>query len=151
MFFIKASVKDRIERLSFVITEPESSFLTRLDQYLTARSYKLMDIGDGAGITYEGLVAPSWFMAVFLTSLAAGGFLCLGLVLNYIYNINWFLGLAVLSPLAGLFYWKKSERLEQVIFTVQDKVEPKTFAITGHRDELHILKQSLQLKPIEID
>ena len=83
MFFIKASVKDRIEKISFAITEPEETFLAKLDRYLIGRAYKLVDISDTTGVTYEGLVAPSWFMAIFLTSLAAGGFLCLGLVLNY--------------------------------------------------------------------
>jgi hypothetical protein len=151
MFFIKASVKARIEQLSFVIDEPEDSFLTKLDQYLTARSYKLIDISDNTGVTYEGLVAPSWFMAVFLSSLAASGFLCLGLVLNYIFTASWFLGLVVLAPLAGLFYWKKSERPEQIVFAVKQQADHQTFTITGHRDELHILEQSLQLKPIEID
>ncbi len=151
MFFIKASVKDRIEQISFAITEPEEAFLAKLDQYLLDRAYKLVDISDNTGVTYEGLVAPSWFMAIFLTSLAAGGFLCLGLVLNYIFTSNWFLGLAVLAPLAGLFYWKKSERLEQIIFVSKDQANGKTFSLTGHRDELKILERSLKIQPVEAD
>jgi Cofactor assembly of complex C subunit B len=160
MFFIKASVKDRIEKISFAITEPEEAFLAKLDQYLVDRAYKLVDISDTTGVTYEGLVAPSWFMAIFLTSLAAGGFLCLGLVLNYIFTSNLFLVLAILAPLAGLFYWKKSERLEQIVFIATESI-PKNFqreqangkmlSLTGHRDELKILERSLNIQPTEVD
>ncbi len=151
MFFIKASVKDRIEQISFAITEPEETFLAKLDRYLIDRAYKLVDISDSTGVTYEGLVAPSWFMAIFLTSLAAGGFLCLGLVLNYIFSSSLFLGLAVLAPLAGLFYWKKSERLEQIIFVTKEQANGKIFILTGHRDELKILETNLKIQPIEVD
>jgi hypothetical protein len=146
MFFIKASVKDRIEQLSFAISEPEEAFLAKLDRYLIARSYKLIDISDNTGVTYEGLVAPSWFMAIFLSGLAATGFLCLGLVLNYILTSSWFLGLAILAPLAGWFYWQKSARPEQIIFAVKEQANRQTFTITGHRDELHILEKSLELQ-----
>ncbi len=154
MFFIKASVKDRIEQISFAITEPEEIFLAKLDQYLTNRAYKLVDISDTAGVTYEGLVAPSWFMAIFLTLLATGGFLCLGLVLNYILTSNLFLGLAILAPLAGIFYWKKSERLEQIVFVAtkkdqEDQANDRMFILTGHRDELKILERSLKIQPVE--
>ena len=151
MFFIKASVKDRIEQISFAITEPEEAFLAKLDRYLIDRAYKLVDISDNTGVTYEGLVAPSWFMAIFLTSLAAGGFLCLSLVLNYIFNSSLFFGLAALAPLAGLFYWKKSERLEQIIFVVKVQANGRMFNLTGHRDELKILERSLKIQPIEVD
>jgi Cofactor assembly of complex C subunit B len=156
MFFIKASVKDRIEQMSFAITEPEEAFLAKLDRYLVDRAYKLIDISDTTGVTYEGLVSPSWFMATFLTSLAAGGFLCLGLVLNYIFNSSLFLGLAILAPLAGLFYWKKSERLEQIIFATtkeapEEQANGKIFSLTGHRDELKILERSLNIKSVEAD
>jgi hypothetical protein len=151
MFFIKASVKARIEQLAFAINEPEEAFLAKLDQYLTGRSYQLIDISDNTGVTYEGLVAPSWFMAVFLSGLAASGFLCLGLVLNYIFTSSWFLGLVVFAPLAGWFYWQKSARPEQIIFAVKQQTDHQTFTITGHRDELHILEQSLQITPIDVD
>jgi hypothetical protein len=154
MFFIKASVKDRIEKLSFTLTEPEESFLAKLDQYLIDRAYKLIDISDTTGVTYEGLVAPSWFMAIFLTSLAAGGLLCLGLVLNYIFTSNWFLGLAALAPLAGLFYWKKSERLEQIVFATTEAAKSqangKIFILTGHRDELRILERNLRIQSTDV-
>jgi Cofactor assembly of complex C subunit B len=156
MFFIKASVKDRIEKISFAINEPEEAFLVKLDQYLVERAYKLVDISDNTGVTYEGLVAPSWFMAIFLTSLAAGGLLCLGLVLNYAFTSNLGLGLAVLAPLAGLFYWRKSERLEQIIFVATEKlpeaqVNDRMFSLTGHRDELKILERSLKIRPVEVN
>jgi Cofactor assembly of complex C subunit B len=156
MFFIKASVKDRIEKISFAIDKPEKDFLAELDQYLAGRAYRLVDISDTTGVTYEGLVAPSWFMAIFLTSLAAGGFLCLGLVLNYIFTSNLFLALAIFAPLAGLFYWRKSERLEQIVFVATEKdhgeqANGKVFSLTGHRDELKILERSLKIRPAETD
>jgi Cofactor assembly of complex C subunit B len=151
VFFIKASVKARIEQLSFVLTEPEAEFLPKFDRYLVDRAYRLVDVSDQTGVVYEGAVAPSWFMAVFLSSLAAGGFLCLGLVLSYLLPAigNLWLLLGLLAPLAGFFYWRKSARPEQVKLAVKDEQSQKIVTITGHRDELAILGKTLAVQPLE--
>jgi Cofactor assembly of complex C subunit B len=151
LFFIKAAVKDRIERLTFALVEPEADFLPKLDRYLVERAYRLVDVSDIHGVTYEGMVSPSWFMAIFLTSLAAIGFMCLGLVGSYLLpNLGYYcLLLGLLAPIAGWFYWQRSARPEQVIFAVELGQGQKIATITGHRDELHILEKSLGVSALE--
>jgi hypothetical protein len=151
MFFIKASVKDRIESLSFALTEPEADFLPKFDKYLVDRAYRLVDISDRTGVTYEGSVAPSWFMAIFLSALAGAGFLCLGLVGSYLWPAVGFRFLlsGLLAPIAGWFYWQNSARPEQVTLAVEQGRGEKIVTITGHRDELHILEKSLAVQALE--
>lgn len=153
-FFIRASVKDRTEQLTFVSDSPEDSILEELQTYFDRRSYRVATV-DAADrqVTFEGFVRPSWFLAIFLTFLAAVGMLCLGLVLSMLLpqGGNLFLGLIVLSPLAGVFYWKNAGRTEQVRLKVEPNpdTEPREsqnlITVTGHRDELAVLKQNLGL------
>jgi len=98
-------------------------------------------------VTVIGMVSPSVFMAVFLSSLALVGFACLALILAVLLP-GWgtvAFGLVLLSPLAGVFYWKKSSRPEEVTF----KAEPVTtsefntkLTVQGHRDELAELRNA---------
>jgi Cofactor assembly of complex C subunit B len=150
IFFIKASVKDRIESLSFALTEPEEDFLPKFDRHLVQRAYHLVDVSDITGVTYEGSVAPSWFMAIFLSSLAAIGFLCLGLVGSYLLPaIGYrFLLLGLLAPIAGWFYWQHSARPEQVTLAVEQGSGQRIVTITAQRDELHILEKSLAVQAL---
>jgi hypothetical protein len=150
-FFIRASVKERTEQLSFFVTEPIDAFLPKIQSHLTGRSYRLLTVSEDAGVTYEGFVNPSWFMAVFLTSLAAGGFLCLGLMMSYWLPAigNWFLALTILAPGAGIFYWKKAARPEQVKLKLADQNDRTMVTVTGHRDELSVLEKALAIEPLK--
>jgi membrane protein implicated in regulation of membrane protease activity len=89
-------------------------------------------------------------MAIFLTALAAGGLLCLGLILSFWVPVvgNWFLALVVFAPLAGFFYWQKSARLEQVKLQVANRDGRTVVTVTGHRDELSILEKSLAIQAV---
>jgi Flp pilus assembly protein TadB len=148
-FFIKASVKDRTESLELSVTESEMELLPKLEQYFRDRAYRIASVDAQTSIvTFEGLVAPSKFLAVFLTLLAAGGIACLALVLAIIWPQIGFLFLVLLTiaPLAGWFYWQRSERNEQVLL----KLEPQTptmtrIELTGHRDELANFRSELKL------
>lgn len=153
-FFIRASVKDRTEQEKLIAQEPEESLLARLQQYFDERAYRVAAVDAATNqVTFQGFVRPSWFLAIFLTLLAACGILCLSLVLSFLYPTftNFFLGLVILAPIAGVFYWKKAGRSEQVSLTVESLPTAKTgqqtlLTVTGHRDELAQLKQSLHLK-----
>ncbi|KPQ37036.1 MAG: Protein of unknown function (DUF3529) [Phormidesmis priestleyi Ana] len=112
------------------------------------------------GTTLVGMVSPSVFLAVFLSVLAAVGFTCLSLVVATLFPSwgGWLLALVAASPLAGVFYWKKSNRPETVIFRVDaldmpsgsDGVQtpPNTqkwcskLTVKGHRDELADLERA---------
>ncbi|MFB2876608.1 MULTISPECIES: cofactor assembly of complex C subunit B [Floridanema] len=151
-FFIRASVKDRTQVIQLMSTEPTDSLLAQLQQYFTQRSYKVVAIDATQNqVTFAGFVRPSWFLAVFLTFLAAIGILCLVLVLSFLFpQIGLlFLGLELLSPIAGMFYWQKAGRQEQVSLKLESAATESTqetqnlITVTGHRDELSVLRETL--------
>lgn len=152
-FFIRASVKDRTERLILASQESESELLPKLERYFSDRSYRLKAVNpDTNTVTFEGLVSPSWFLAIFLSLLAVCGSLCLSLVLATLFPQvgNLFLLLILVAPLAGWFYWQQAERLEQVSFSLEPASNHNLGMMTaieviGHRDELAIFQSELKL------
>jgi Cofactor assembly of complex C subunit B len=163
VFFIRASTKDRIQIAKLLSTQPEPSLLEQLQQYFTQRAYRLTAVDAATQqITFEGFVQPSVFLAVFLTVLAAVGTLCLSLVLSMALP-SWgqiFPALVLLSPLAGVFYWRKSARPEKVLLRVETVSEPSAennaenrsvLTVTAHRDELAELQRTLRLQTLETE
>ena len=153
-FFIKASVKDRTQTVKLIANIEADSLLNQLQDYFRNRAYRLaaLDAAENQ-LTFEGFVRPSWFLAVFLSFLAACGLLCLALALSMVFpqQDQLFLGLVLLSPLAGLFYWQKAGRPERVSVELESVTNdgPKTksaIAVTGHRDELTVLQRTLNLQ-----
>jgi len=170
-FFIRASTKDRIEIMRFGSAQAAEPLQQEVLNYFRGRAYhSLAELKSGAAapkgnavsantaddatdaVTVIGMVSPSVFMAVFLSSLALVGFACLALIVAVLLP-SWgpvAFGLVVLSPLAGVFYWRKSSRPEEVTF----KVEPATdsgvnaggfktkLTVQGHRDELAELRNA---------
>lgn len=155
LFFIRASVKDRTQQVQLMAEVSKTSLLTQLQDYFTQRAYQITAIDpQQQQITFEGFVRPSWFMAIFLSILAAFGFLCLGLLLSFLYPplTPLFLALIFLAPVAGIFYWKKAGRVEKVFLSLEDTTESTLsicsfVTVTAHRDELIQLQQALPLKP----
>lgn len=148
-FFIRASVKDRIEKVTLITSATEDQTLEHLKNYFQNRSYQVISIdAEKNKVVFEGFVSPSWFMAILLSSLAVCGFFCLNLVLSYLYSPhNWFLLLILLSPLAGVFYWQKSARLEKLSLQLESKLNTETkdesiVTLIGHRDELIELQKT---------
>jgi uncharacterized membrane protein YqjE len=154
-FFIRASTKDRIQVAKLMAEQQGEPLLERLQQYFTQRAYRITAVDAAKNeVTFEGLVRPSLFLAVFLTLLAAIGLMCLALMLAFaIPDAAQLLpGLVVLAPLAGIFYWKKSARPEQVLLQVDtssDAPAKSILTVTAHRDELAELQRSLALQPLE--
>ncbi len=155
-FFIRASTKDRTEQVKLMTKESVDHLLSQLQTYFTQRAYHISSVDpQHQTITFEGFVSPSWFLAIFLSALAAIGLFCLSFVLSLLYPSlsGFFFGLIVLCPVAGLFYWKKSGRVEKVLLEVKslsdsnqlqpNDIEPQNFIIvTAHRDELAQLQQA---------
>jgi Cofactor assembly of complex C subunit B len=150
-FFIRASTKDRIEQMVLETSDVEEVLLPRLQSYFTDRAYRVTAVDrDTDIITFEGLVRPSVFLAALLTGLAAIGALCLALVLSMLFPTagRLFLGLLLIAPLAGWFYWQGSSRTEQIRLKVESQEgqpAPTTIKISGHRDELAVFQETLQL------
>jgi len=155
-FFIRASVKDRTREVQFVANVPETSLLPKVKNYFFQRAYQVKSFDpDQEQVTLEGFVQPSWFLAIFLSVLAGLGLVCISLVLFLLFqesNYNsLFFGLTLLAPLAGVFYWKKAGRMEQVSVRLEtpeaSSEEPMSLiTVKAHRDELIQLQQSLSLQ-----
>ncbi|MEL7071776.1 MAG: cofactor assembly of complex C subunit B [Cyanobacteria bacterium J06634_6] len=172
-FFIRASTKDRIETMEFGSSQSAEPLAQDVLSYFQSRAYRQVvpaaqsvsqgELQTGDSITVAGMVSPSVFMAVFLTTLAAIGFACLGLILATLFPAvgTAFFGFVLVSPLAGVFYWRKSSRPEKVVFKVEphrlnskgEKAESADLAsvpagvvskltVKGHRDELAELKNA---------
>jgi Cofactor assembly of complex C subunit B len=154
-FFIRASTKDRIEQMVLESNDSEAVLLPRLDAYFTERAYKIAAVeADTDIVTFEGLVRPSVFLTILLTSLAAIGALCLSLVLSMLFPDagNGLLLLVLFAPLAGWFYWQGSSRIEQVRLKVEANIDAPAatrIKISGHRDELAVFQSALQLSAHE--
>lgn len=150
-FFIRASTKDRIEQMVLETSDSEEVLLPRLQQYFTDRSYQLKAVEpDTEIVTFEGFVRPSVFLAVLLTGLAAIGAMCLALVLSMLFPDigRLFLLLLLVAPVAGWFYWQGSSRIEQIRLKVEPQPGeklPTAIRISGHRDELAVFQETLQL------
>lgn len=152
-FFIRASVKERRQEVRLVSEQAQAPLLAQLQQYLQERSYRVARVDtEQSQVTFEGTVRPSVFLAIFLTLLAAVGILCLALVLSMLFpNLGGvFLGLVLLSPAAGVFYWKRARRKEQVSLKLEaiNSEKPQSqsqITVIAHRDELMELRRALKL------
>lgn len=153
VFFIRASTKARIETLALSRPVNSLALLQELTIYFEGRSYTVAVADVGAQrVVLRGRVRPSLFLAIFLTLLAAVGALCFALVLSNLwpsYGAS-FLGLLGLAPAAGWFYWRGSDRDEEILLqgqpataATEQAASPRsaTVTITAHRDELIALQE----------
>ena len=154
LFFIRASVKDRTQLIRLASDQSEASLLGQLRQYFDQRAYRVVSLDAAKNeVIFEGTVRPSLFLAGFLTLLAAVGALCLALMLSYLSpdQSKFWLSLLLLSPLAGVFYWRGAGRSEQVslkIESVPDAEVKSLITVKAHRDELAELQRILGLKAV---
>lgn len=160
-FFIRASVKDRTQQVQLLCSEPEAAILPQIQQYFANRAYQIKEVNEEQNkVTFQGFVKPSWFLAIFLSLLASCGWLCLALVLSFLYPDygRFFIFLVIFAPGAGIFYWRKAGRLEEVSLQWQSSPESgkqesdnitSMITVTAHRDELIQLQQALPLTQVE--
>lgn len=152
-FFIRASVKDRTKQIQLVPSETEDVLLKRLQEYFESRAYQITNVDpENKQITFKGFVQPSVFLAVLLSMLAVVGFSCLALVLFLLFpDANSLVWLVVmLAPLAGVFYWRKAGRWEEILLKVISRADsPNLVSITAHRDELIQLEANLSVTTLD--
>ncbi|MGF1477904.1 MAG: cofactor assembly of complex C subunit B [Cyanophyceae cyanobacterium] len=144
-FFIRASTKDRTQQLELVAQAPGTQLMNQMREYFERRAYRTTAVDETKQVvTLEGFVRPSLFLALFLTALAGIGFLCLALVLAILSPpLKFSFALILLAPGAGIFYWRRAGRVEQVQFEVQPLATEKSLlTVTAHRDELNQLRQA---------
>lgn len=152
-FFIRASTKERIERIELVSREDEAALMPQLQEYFQSRSYRVIAVDQAENqVTFAGFVRPSRFLAIFLTILAFTGLVCLSLVLSILFpSLSYFFpALVIISPLSGVFYWKKSARLEKVLLKMDtnqnESPSLSRITVTAHRDELTELQKAIPLE-----
>lgn len=152
-FFIRASVKDRTKQIQLIPAESEDILLGRLQEYFEARAYKLTAVDrQNKQIVFKGFVQPSLFLAILLSLLALVGLFCLALVLSLLFsevnNLFWLL--MAIAPLAGVFYWQKAGRWEEVSLQVTSAPDSSNLVtVTAHRDELIQLQENLPVTTVE--
>jgi hypothetical protein len=167
-FFIRASTKDRIETAQFGSRQTAEALQQAVVKYFYSRAYRPPESPEssapstdlsqlGEPITLVGMVSSSLFLAIFLSLLAAVGFVCLALIMATLFPSwgNSLLLLTLAAPLAGRFYWQKSSRPETLVFKVEplqseseatvseaaaEKVKAdgllSKLTVKGHRDEI---------------
>ena len=86
---------------------------------MKTNNYEVVDAGET--ITFRGVIQRSLSQAFFLSFCTALGLLSLALVLKIQFNDlvlpvigepNWF-WIALLSPYAGIYYWKAGDRVDE--------------------------------------
>ena len=99
-------------------------------------------------LIFNGNVASSKFLVIFLSCLGGLGSACLGLVLIQLYpSLSWWplLLAAIGAPLAGFVYRVKSQREEslEVKLLSSDLSDISVLRIKAHRDELIAIQLEL--------
>lgn len=159
VFFIRASVKERLVNLQVLLGEEQTEILERVKDYLLQRGYGISEVRPAEQtLFFSGQVRPSWFLGIFLSVLAALGGGCLVLALlaltPTLADKPFLLALPLLlSPLAGLFYWRRSARATKICL----KVGPTTagaggaevLTIVARRDEVKQLRQNLHVNYLD--
>ncbi len=152
-FFIRASVKDRTQQIQLLPEESEDILIKKLQQYFETRAYQLTAVEpEKKQVSFKGFVRPSIFLAVLLSFLAGVGFSCLALVLFLLFpNVDRLFWLLVLfAPLAGMFYWQKAGRWEEIFLRVVSRPDsPNLVGVIAHRDELIQLEENLSVQTVD--
>ena len=148
-FFIRASAKDRTEQIELISQQPEAKVMAQLQQYFDQRAYRVVSINrENNSVTFTGVVRPSIFLAILLTILASAGIFSLILALSILFpNLGQVLLLLFLAaPVAGIFYWRKAGRTEQVSLQVSSpNGKDVSIWVKAHRDEILELRQAIPL------
>ena len=148
-FFLRAASKDRTTVVDVTSPLPPLEVLKGISFWLEKRGWKK----NGGNVEqklliFNGNVASSAFLVIFLSCLGGLGAACLGLVLIKLYpSLSWWpLLLAVIgAPLAGIIYRVKSSREEslEVKLLSSDLSDSSILRIKAHRDELIAIQLEL--------
>tara|TARA_B100000579_G_scaffold408438_1_gene396572 strand:+ start:334 stop:891 length:558 start_codon:yes stop_codon:yes gene_type:complete len=149
VFFLRAASKDRTTVVDVQSPLPPLELLNGISLWLEERGWKK----NGGNIEqklllFNGRVASSTFLAIFLACLGGLGSACLGLVLIQLYPfLSWWPLLLSLvgAPLAGIIYRIKSNREESLELKLlsSELSNISILRIKAHRDELIAIQLEL--------
>ncbi len=141
VFFLRGSTKDR----TTILELQDQNLTPQIRDYLLQLGYRVQNLDpDRDVVVLEGRVAASVGLGILLTVLATIGLACLSLVLSLLLP-EWGNKVYVFilgAPLAGVFYWRGAQRIEQVTITSRSG----TLLIQGHRDTLRNIENHLHNK-----
>ena len=121
---------------------------------MKANNYDVVEAG--STITFRGVIQRSLSQAFFLVFCTALGMLSLGLVLDIQFNDlvipvigkpNWF-WLALLSPYAGVYYWRSGDRVDDcsVRLSTNPEETENEIEVQGSEEELERMWRTLEWK-----
>lgn len=119
---------------------------------MKSNNYEVVEAGET--ITFRGVVQRSLSQAFFLTFCTALGLLSLALVLQIQFNevqlpepLNWFY-LALLSPYAGLYYWRAGDRVDefQIKLLANPEETENEIVVQGSDEEVERMWRTLGLQ-----
>ena len=149
VFFLRAASKDRTTVVDVQSPLPPLEVLNGISFWLEERGWKK----NGGNVEeklllFNGSVASSNFLAIFLSCLGGLGAACLGLVLIQLYPaLSWWplLLSAIGAPLAGFVYRIKSKREESLELKLlsSELSNISILRIKAHRDELIAIQLEL--------
>ncbi|KAG6558153.1 hypothetical protein Mapa_000334 [Marchantia paleacea] len=151
---IKRSTKSKIVKKTFVVPGPSadngkipSQIAGEITSSLTRNNFTITDRGEV--VTFEGVMVPSRGQAAFLSFCTAISLGCVALVLTITapdVGSNWYF-LTFLSPLAGLYYWTRASRKEEikVKMVVSDDETSTDVILQGDDEQIDRLRRELEL------
>tara|TARA_B100000579_G_scaffold397679_1_gene377423 strand:+ start:648 stop:1205 length:558 start_codon:yes stop_codon:yes gene_type:complete len=148
-FFLRAASKDRTTVVDVQSPLPPLEVLNGISLWLEERGWKKNGGNvDEKLLLFNGSVASSTFLVIFLSCLGGLGAACLGLVLIQLYPVLswWPLLLAVIgAPLAGTIYRIKAQREESLELKLlsSELSNMSVLRIKAHRDELIAIQLEL--------
>ncbi|KAG9156060.1 hypothetical protein Leryth_025309 [Lithospermum erythrorhizon] len=148
---IKRSVKSKIVKKTFIregeVSRAPNQVAGEILSYFTRKNFTVLDRGDT--ITFEGMMVPSRGQAALLTFCTCISLGSVALVLTITVpdvGNNWFF-LTTLSPLAGVYYWTRASRKEQVKvkMTVGEDGTLSEVVVQGDDQQIEEFRKDLQL------
>ncbi|KAI0491404.1 hypothetical protein KFK09_025664 [Dendrobium nobile] len=146
---IKRSVKSKIVQKNFVkggAARP-NQVAGEILSFFTRNNFNISDRGET--ITFEGMMVPSRGQAALLTFCTCISLASVGLVLSIAIpegGNNWF-WLMALSPLAGVYYWQRASRKEEikVKIIVGNEGNLSEIIVRGDDQQVEQMRKELQL------
>ncbi|CAK9166174.1 unnamed protein product [Ilex paraguariensis] len=148
---IKRSVKSKVVQKTYIMEGEGKNVANQVAgeilSFFTRNNFVVLDRGDT--ITFEGMMIPSRGQAALLTFCTCISLASVALVLTITLpdaGNNWF-WLTILSPLAGVYYWKRASRKEQikVKIMVADDGTLSEIVVQGDDQQVEQMRKELQL------
>ncbi|KAK1413820.1 hypothetical protein QVD17_29556 [Tagetes erecta] len=154
---IKRSVKSKVVKKTFVQQQEEGTLIDNKSpnqvageilSFFTRNNFSVVDTGDT--ITFEGVMVPSRGQAALLTFCTCISLASVALVLTITIpdlGNNWF-AITILSPLAGLYYWKRASRKEQIkvrMMLEEDGSRLSEIIVQGDDQQIDQMRKDLNL------